>query len=114
MMAAVYLAHSSDVQAVVVEAVVAEIADAVAAEVVEIKNRDMSKIKTISIQGKVSDRCFTELFDEEDNSLLERDGYVPKWMPSGGGDYIRFEIDNATGKILNWVPIEDEVLENEK
>lgn len=29
------------------------------------------------------------------------------------GDYIQFEIDNETGKILNWESIKDDVLENE-
>ena len=71
------------------------------------------KIKTISIQGKVSDRCNAGLYDEDDNLLLEHDGYVPKWMPGGGGDYLSIEIDNETGKILNWESIKDDVLENE-
>ena len=53
----------------------------------------MTKIKTVTIQGKVSDRCSAGLYDENDNLLLEHDGYVPEWMPGGGGDNIEFEID---------------------
>lgn len=68
----------------------------------------MSKIKTISIHGKVSDRCYVELYDEANDTLLSNDGYVPKWMPGGGGDSIQFEIDNETGKILNWKSIKIE------
>jgi len=74
----------------------------------------MSKIKTIYISGKVADRCNAELYDENDNSLLEHQGYVPDFMPGGGGDYLQFEIDNETGKILNWESIKDDVLENEE
>ena len=73
-----------------------------------------NKINTISIQGKVSDRCFVMLYDKDDNSLLEHSGYVPDWMPGGGGDDMQFQIDNETGKILNWEPIQDDVLENEE
>lgn len=74
----------------------------------------MSKIKTISIMGKVSDKCFAQLFDKDDNQLLEHDGYVPDWMPGGGGDNIKLEIDNETGKILNWESVKDDVLEEDE
>jgi hypothetical protein len=74
----------------------------------------MSKIKTITIQGKVSDCCNASLYDERDNELLEHEGCVPNWMPKGGGDYMSFEIDNETGKILNWESIKDDVLETEQ
>ena len=73
----------------------------------------MSKIKTIYISGKCADRCDAELYDEEGKRVLEHQGYVPDFMPGGGGDYLQFEIDNETGKILNWEPIKEDVLEKE-
>lgn len=69
------------------------------------------KIKTIKMQAHTRDCFWVLLTDEEGDELLEESGYVPEWMPGGPGDDIVFEIDNATGRILNWVPIKDEVLE---
>ncbi len=74
----------------------------------------MSKIKTAKIHGKVSDCFHIQLKDESGNELLTDDGYMPPWFSLREYDSIVMEIDNATGKILNWVPIEDEVLENEE
>lgn len=62
-------------------------------------------IKTISINAKCSDLCFTRLNDEAGNAVAEKDGYVPDFMPGKHyGDYIQLEIDVETGRILNWSP----------
>ena len=75
----------------------------------------MSKIKTVRIQAHCSDCFDADLKDENGNVLFEYDGYVPGWFVArGSGDAVRMEIDNETGRILNWVPIGDEVLENEE
>ena len=58
----------------------------------------------ISITGKVSD-CFNMQVVGTDQ---EYDGYVPD-CGLGGGDYIEFVVDNETGQILNWKPINPEV-----
>lgn len=63
----------------------------------------MKKGTTLQISGKVSDLCVTTLLDEKGEVLKEHDGYVPKFMPENGGDYIYLEIDIETGKILNWI-----------
>lgn len=63
-------------------------------------------VKRVRIGGKVSDMCFGALFDDKGKLVEEHDGYVPNIKALGGGDYLRLEIDNATGQILNWKPIQ--------
>lgn len=72
------------------------------------------KIKTIKMQTHTRDCFHVVLKDAGEKQLLEESGYVPMWMPGGPGDDVVFEIDNATGRILNWVPIKDEVLETDE
>lgn len=74
----------------------------------------MSKIKTVRIQAHCRDCFDASLKDENGNTLMEHQGYVAKWFPAGSGDDVRMEIDNETGRILNWVPIKDEVLEEDE
>lgn len=39
------------------------------------------------------------------------EGYVPKFMPGGGGDYLELDIDTKTGQILNWnFPKDEEII----
>lgn len=51
---------------------------------------------------KVTDQGIYSLLDEEDNLLIEKDGYVPDShsIPGRYGDYIDFKIKN--GIITNW------------
>ena len=58
----------------------------------------MSKI--ISIVGKCSDMCSIEYSDEK--TKLYHNGYVPRNIGIGGGDYIRLKIDIETGQIIDW------------
>ncbi len=69
------------------------------------------KADTINISAKCSDLCSTTVYDGEGDPMgSEAQGYVPSFMPDGGGDYIDLEIDIKTGKILNWVsPTEQEI-----
>lgn len=63
----------------------------------------MGIVKTIFVTAKCSDLCHVDFRDANGNSLGERDGYVPDWMPEEHyGDYVELEIEVATGKILNW------------
>ena len=57
-------------------------------------------INTISISAKWSD-----MFSLSTDSGFEMDGYVPRGLGFGGGDYVELRIDNSTGRILNWRPI---------
>jgi hypothetical protein len=57
-----------------------------------------------SIHYKVCDNGHYELKDEEGNTCLEIDGYVPSCMSpkeSGYGDYIIMDIDE-NGQIADW------------
>jgi hypothetical protein len=60
------------------------------------------KIKLITINAKCSDLCFITYYDEDENELGERDGYVPDFFPDGGGDYVSLDIDVETGRIVDW------------
>ena len=63
----------------------------------------MSKVKTISICGKTSDRCSISYKNDKGTTIGESDGYVPNFMPNEHyGDYIELDIDIETGQILNW------------
>ena len=61
------------------------------------------EVKTISINAKCSDLCFSELKNEKGAVVAEHDGYVPALMPEEHyGDYVQLDIDLETGRILNW------------
>jgi hypothetical protein len=52
--------------------------------------------------------------DAEQTELYDKDGYVPSFLSiQEYGDYIDLEIDNLTGKIMNWVPIKKEDLKKD-
>jgi hypothetical protein len=59
---------------------------------------------TIKISAKCSDLMFATLYDDDGKQMgSEHDGYVPDWLGKDGyGDYVNFDIDLATGQILNW------------
>lgn len=62
-------------------------------------------IKTVYVNAKCSDCCDIVLQNDKNEYIEEHVGYVPKNIGIGGGDYIELHIDNATGKIVDWVPI---------
>ena len=53
----------------------------------------------------------TDITSEE--TIVEYQGYVPEGI-LGGGDAIRLRIDNATGRIIGWTPLDLEALNEEK
>ena len=60
-------------------------------------------IKTIKLCAKTVDRCAIKYLDENGEFVGERDDYVPDYFPEEHyGDYVEFDIDVATGQILNW------------
>jgi hypothetical protein len=64
-------------------------------------------VKTVVIGGKVSDMCHGTLIGHDGSKIEEHDGYVPQvGCLDDGADYLYFEIDNETGVIKNWNPIE--------
>lgn len=63
-------------------------------------------MSNIYITAKCSD-----LFGLEFEYVLYT-GYVPRGIGIGGGDFIKLEIDNETGKIIGWKPLTIESLKN--
>jgi len=60
-------------------------------------------IKTISISAKCSDPFDATFLDAKGNELGAYSGYVPDFFPEEHyGDYVMFDIDVDTGKIVNW------------
>ena len=60
-------------------------------------------VKKAYINLKCRDDFNCILFDEEENKILEYEGYVPNEIfPGEYGDYLVLEIDIDTGVILNW------------
>lgn len=72
----------------------------------------MAKAATIEISGKTADLFTAILYDSEGHRLGEYSGYVPDFFPGEHyGDYIKLDIELATGKILNWKPPTQEQLD---
>lgn len=70
----------------------------------ESKKPDLIKTKPtrLFIAGKCSDMCTVDITDQNGNTIFEHNGYVPPITTDCGEDYIRFEIDCKTGKIIDW------------
>ena len=62
----------------------------------------------LKFSGKTSDMCSYTLLDDEGENLRKGDGYVPSGLGIGGGDYVSFELDLKTGKIVNFKPMTDD------
>jgi len=59
--------------------------------------------RSIQIHAKLRDSGHYTLMPEEGKQIAVLDGgYVPSWLPDGGGDYLELDIDLETGQILNW------------
>jgi len=71
----------------------------------------MTKPAKMTMFAKCSD-CFSAQFEDANgDNVLAYNGYVPDWFPGQHwGDYVEFEIDLATGQILNWIaPTDDDL-----
>lgn len=64
------------------------------------------KYKTVCIRGKVCDgyEMYFRTGDGQNREIgeLYYEGYAPAMMKPVDNDYIEFNIDIATGQILNW------------
>lgn len=60
---------------------------------------------TMTISGKVSDLFGLSVHDDDNNEVVDYDGYVPNGIGIGGGDYLELEIDLETGKVKDWKPL---------
>jgi hypothetical protein len=65
----------------------------------------------VSLSAKSSDGNSLHIYNYETGETLyeQEDGYMPD-CSLGGGDYIDFVVDNETGQILNWKPIDYQYL----
>lgn len=60
----------------------------------------------------VRDTFTAQLFDDKDQEILDFQDYPPDWVPGKRADSVVLEVDNETGRILNWKPItEDDILD---
>lgn len=62
--------------------------------------------RVADVNGKVSDMCFVSINGKE------HDGYVPKDMNIGGGDYLEFQYCLDCGQIQGKFPLPTTKLEN--
>lgn len=60
----------------------------------------------LRVFAKCDDRCQVSVMGTE----LTSQGYVPRNIGIGGGDYISLTIDTETGKIEGWQPLDNETL----
>jgi hypothetical protein len=57
---------------------------------------------------KCNDMFYAHFTDKNTGeSQGEFQGYVPEGFNIGSGDYVGFDVDTETGRILNWAPITD-------
>lgn len=57
--------------------------------------------------------CFSmTISDDDGNRILDGDGYAPHIQNFSGGDDLDFIIDNETGKIIGWVPLTEDDVED--
>jgi hypothetical protein len=67
-------------------------------------------VKTIHVYAHHRDMS-TFTFVNEDGTEHKIEGYAPRIKHLSGGDDTQFQIDNATGKIIGWVPLTDDDME---
>lgn len=62
-------------------------------------------IRVLKINAKCGDMCSVTLLRQVGNGHYREgpfEGYMPRDLKLGGGDYISLEIDVSTGKIIGW------------
>jgi hypothetical protein len=66
------------------------------------------EIRKVFVSAKCGKTCLITLIDETDAIIDEHFGHPPVHVDalSDDGDWITLEIDNATGYIIGWKPIE--------
>jgi hypothetical protein len=64
----------------------------------------MKTAKTIVISAKCGDMVSGFLKDGDGQHVGDYEGRIPEFVPNLYGDYLKLEVDLATGRILNWTP----------
>lgn len=65
-------------------------------------------MRTMIVSAKCSDLCIISF----GHMNVEHTGYVPEWSQIGSDDYVEFEIELDTGKVVGFVPISDEEIKD--
>jgi hypothetical protein len=65
----------------------------------------------IIVQAKCSDMCAVDVVDgKTEVPLFEHDGYVPRNLGIGGGDYVSFDFCATCGQMMGSFPIPMDVI----
>jgi len=66
---------------------------------------------TLRISAKCSDLFRAKLYTKDGHQIgPEYMGYPPTFISEGSGDYVRFSVELATGKIKGWIaPTQDDL-----
>ena len=67
----------------------------------------MSEVKKVYVFLKHDDRASIISIDADGNEIQRIDGDYLPYVGIFGGDDTILKIDNETGKIIGWVPIEN-------
>ena len=68
----------------------------------------MSGSRILLVSAKCSDMCDISI----PHLNIDQNGYVPKGLSIGEGDYVALEINLDTGKIIGWKPLTDQEIVN--
>lgn len=66
-----------------------------------IKCKCGSDNRFISVSAKCSDLCVVRYHD------MDHEGYVPRGLGIGGGDYLEFDVCADCGRVKNFEPLTD-------
>ena len=75
------------------------------------KEKFKTKIKTVKISVNTRESFDLEAVNNNDETVVESHGYMPNWVHGYDYGVFNLEIDNETGRILNWVPLTKEEIE---
>ena len=70
-----------------------------------------TKIKTVKISVNTRENFDLDAVNNNGETVVESHGYMPHWVHGYNYGVFDLEIDNETGKILNWVPLTKEEIE---
>ena len=66
--------------------------------------------RILKVSAKCSDLCYIEYQNLVNEKSVEHDGYVPKGLGIGGGDYVEFSLCMDCGKIAGEFPVYEETI----
>lgn len=76
-----------------------------AKNIAEAKKKFKLKIKIVNISVDTRESFDLEALNNNNEVVIDSHGYMPNWVHGYDYGVFNLEIDNETGKILNWVPL---------